>query len=226
MESLSQYDRPRENMIRVIEREAKDTYSYTGKRFFDERVMKAMEKVPRHEFVPEDMRDLAYINGPVSIGHGQTISQPYIVALMTALLSPQPDHKVLDVGTGSGYQAAILSRLVNTVYSVEIVSSLAEQAKSRFQALGYHNIKVNIDDGYAGWLDESPYDGIVVAAATPVIPIALVQQLNPGGIMVLPLGDPNKYQELITVNKTMQGEISTRSILPVSFVPMVGGDNS
>lgn len=209
-------------MLRVIEQEARHTRGYIGKSEFDPRVMKAMDEVPRHEFVPENARAFAYDNTPVYIGHGQTISQPYIVALMTDLLSPKPGHKILDIGTGSGYQAAILSRLVSRVYSIEIISTLAEQARSLFDTLGYRNIEVNNDDGYGGWQEYSPYDGIVVAAATPIIPSALVRQLKPGGTLVLPLGSPHFNQELVTVKKSLQGELSTRYVLPVSFVPMVG----
>ena len=163
------FSKQQREMIRVIEEEAAYATAYTGKATIDSRVLQAMATVPRHEFVPKAMQCFAYENGPLYIGHGQTISQPYIVALMTDLLMPQPEHRILDVGTGSGYQAAVLSLLVKQVYSVEIVESLAASAKQRLLHLGYHNIQVKNGDGTQGWEAHSPYDGIVVAAATPII---------------------------------------------------------
>jgi len=222
MVKLIGYDIERKKMLSVIREEARETFMYTGKKAFDERILKVMGSLPRHEFIPRGVRAFAYDNSPVYIGHGQTISQPYIVALMTDLLSPEPFHKVLDIGTGSGYQAAILSRLVDKVYSMEIVRPLAEKAIQRFHDLEYDNIDVKVGDGYDGWPEKAPFDSIIVAAATPVIPIALVRQLKPGGVLVLPLGEAFNYQQLVAVHKSLQGEISTRYVLPVSFVPMVG----
>ena len=186
----------------------------------NERVLAAMRKIPRHEFVPENMRDRAYADSPLPIGKGQTISQPYIVALMTQLVDPQRQHKVLDVGTGSGYQAAVLAELTDNVYSIEIVESLANAARDRLQKLGYRNISVRHGDGYHGWQSEAPFDVIVVAAAPDHIPQALIDQLAPGGRMVIPVGD--FYQELMMVEKDQNGKITKREIIPVAFVPMTG----
>ncbi len=211
----------RQEMIRVIKEEAAYTYAYTGKKSIDSVILQVMAEIPRHEFVPKAMWPYAYANGPLYIGSGQTISQPYIVALMTDLLSPEPGHTVLDIGTGSGYQAAILSRLVKQVHSVEIVETLALEAKTRLHRLGYDNIEIKIGDGAQGWEEHSPFDGIVVAAATPFVPPNLVAQLKPGGKLVMPLGSSNKAQELIVVEKKENGETDQRYVLPVIFVPLV-----
>lgn len=184
------------------------------------RVIAAMQRVPRHEFVPADMRNLAYADTPLPIGDGQTISQPYIVALMTQLADPQVDHKTLDVGTGSGYQAAVLAELTKSVYSIEIVESLAEEARTRLQTLGYANVNVRHGDGYHGWPSEAPFDVIIVAAAPDHIPQALVDQLAPGGKMVIPVGD--HYQKLMVVEKEQDGTVVQHVVAPVAFVPMTG----
>ena len=215
------FSKQQREMIRVIEEEAAYATAYTGKATIDSRVLQAMATVPRHEFVPKAMQCFAYENGPLYIGHGQTISQPYIVALMTDLLMPQPEHRILDVGTGSGYQAAVLSLLVKQVYSVEIVESLAASAEQRLLHLGYHNVQVKNGDGTQGWEAHSPYDGIVVAAATPITPLQLIAQLKPGGKLVLPLGLANRTQELVVIEKQADGEFHQRYILPVAFVPLV-----
>ncbi len=208
-------------MLQTIEEEVRYTQSYLGIDQLDPRVMKAMAEVPRHEFVPAERRLFAYDNGPLYIGHGQTISQPYIVAVMTHFVAPQKDHRVLDVGTGSGYQAAVLSRLVKQVYGVERIETLAEQARQRFRELGYDNIQIKVGDGVEGWIEHAPYDGIVVAAAAPYVPTALVAQLKSPGKMVIPLGQPSMSQELVLLEKSETGEISTRNLLPVAFVPLV-----
>ena len=218
--------KPVKRMMQDIERGVELTSSQIGKHALDPRVMAAMKQVPRHEFVPADAQAYAYEDGPVSIGHGQTISQPYIVALMTDLLSPEPDHVVLEVGTGSGYQAAILSLLVEQVYSTEIVAPLALAARERLQRLAYANVEVRLADGYHGWVEHAPYDGIIVTAAAPVIPEPLVEQLRPGGRLVIPVGLPHNYQELMLVEKSEDNEVYTKNILGVAFVPLTGEHHS
>jgi len=210
-------------MLADIEREAVYTSSLIGKRELDPRVMAAMGKVPREAFVPPDLKYLAYDNGPLPIGHGQTISQPYIVALMTDLLQPQAEHTVLEVGTGSGYQAAVLSLLVKQVFTIERVAALGEASRVRLQSLGYSNIEYCSGNGYAGWPEHAPYDGIIVTAAASHIPPALVEQLKPGGRLVIPVGLPHMPQELLLVEKDDAGETHTRDILGVAFVPLKDG---
>ncbi len=209
-------------MIDDIAADAAATADYTGRAAFDPRVMAAMAKVPRHEFVPPDEERHAYINSALPIGHGQTISQPYIVALMTDLLEPRPEHVVLEVGTGSGYQAAVLAELVCWVYSVEVIPELAEDARQRLGRLGYRNVTIRAGDGNGGWPDHAPFDGIIVAAAAPGVPDALLAQLRGGGRMVLPIGG-HERQTLVVIEKSAAGEISERSLLPVAFVPLIGG---
>jgi protein-L-isoaspartate(D-aspartate) O-methyltransferase len=209
-------------MLEEIAAEAAATVDDTGRARFDERVMAAMADVPRHAFVPPSEAAHAYVNSALPIGRGQTISQPYIVALMTDLLDPRPDHVVLEIGTGSGYQAAILSRLVRQVYSIEVIPELAVEAQQRLQRLGYRNISVRAGDGNAGWPEHAPYDGIIVTAVAAQIPAALLAQLRNGGRMVVPVGKSGS-QELILVEKSAVGAIGERSILPVAFVPLVGG---
>jgi protein-L-isoaspartate(D-aspartate) O-methyltransferase len=185
--------------------------------------MKAMSSVPRHEFVPKSIRHAAYINRPLPIGYGQTISQPYIVALMTDLLDIDSDAIVLEVGTGSGYQAAILAELVKKVYTIEIIKELGQQAKVRLKVLGYENITVRIGDGYYGLEEHAPFDGIIVTAAANQIPPPLIKQLRPGAKMVIPVGGPFMTQQLMLVEKRKDGEITTKQVLPVLFVPLTGG---
>ena len=188
----------------------------------DPRVLQAMATVPRHALVPAAQLDAAYENRPLPIGHGQTISQPYIVALMTDLLKPEPGDRVLEVGTGSGYQAAVLAQLVERVYSIEIIEPLGEQARRSLAGLGYENIEVRIGDGYFGWDEHAPFDAIVVTAAATHVPPPLVRQLKPGGHMVIPVGSRFMVQQLVMVDKDMDGEVTTRQILPVRFVPLTG----
>ena len=189
-------------------------------RALDTRVLAAMREVPRHAFVPEAVRRQAYENRPLPIGYEATISQPYIVALMTDLLDPRREHRVLEVGTGSGYQAAILSRLVRTVHSIEIVEPLARRAAADLSALGFANVSVRAGDGYAGWPDRAPFDSIIVTAGADHIPQPLVDQLAPGGRMVIPVGpDPDRLQ-LTLVTKDARGRIRKRQVLPVNFVPL------
>ena len=211
----------RQRMIEEIESEVAFTRHMIGRDHLDPRVMAAMREVPRDAFVPPDLREAAFDNGPLPIGHGQTISQPYIVALMTDLLQLRSEHSVLEIGTGSGYQTAILSRLCRQVYSIEVVPELSQAAQQLFQRLGYGNIQTRTGNGYQGWLEYAPYDGIIVTAAAGYIPPALVEQLKPCGRLVIPVGVPYGNQELILAEKNPNGEIHTRDILGVVFVPMV-----
>jgi protein-L-isoaspartate(D-aspartate) O-methyltransferase len=187
----------------------------------DPRVLYAMRAVPRHEFVPAAVREDAYVDSPLPIGHGQTISQPYIVALMTELARPSPADRALEVGTGSGYQAAVLSRMVARVFSVELVEPLAQSAASTLRRLGYGNVTVRNGDGYLGWPDEAPCDIILVTAAPEEVPAALVAQLKPGGRLIVPVGRVYDVQDLQLIEKDAAGRVSTRSVIPVRFVPMV-----
>jgi len=188
----------------------------------DQAVLGAMLAVPRHLFVPEAHRDRAYGDHPLPIGHGQTISQPYIVAFMTELLELEPGDRVLEVGTGSGYQAAVASMLADSVFSVEIVPELAASAASRLDRLGYRDVRVRSADGYFGWEVHAPYDAIFVTAAAGHVPPPLVQQLVPGGRMAIPVGGPFQVQNLVLVEKAADGTVTTRSVLPVQFVPLTG----
>ena len=211
------------DMLDDIEDEVRYTRSLIGKDALDARVMEAMRKVPRDKFVPPDMKSAAFENGPLPIGCGQTISQPYIVALMTDMVAPEAEHRILEIGTGSGYQTAILSQLCHKVYSVEVVEKLGAAAAELFKKLGYHNIETRIGDGYQGWPEHAPYDGIIVTAAATHIPAALVEQLKPGGRMAIPVGLPYSHQELMLVRKDEQGKTLTESVLGVAFVPLVDG---
>jgi protein-L-isoaspartate(D-aspartate) O-methyltransferase len=216
------WDSRRAEMLNAVRAMTRDTADYIGKPFIDARVLMALDKVPRHRFVPMHLKLFAYHNRPLPIGHGQTISQPYIVALMTDLLDPQPQHVVLEVGTGSGYQAAVMSELVRQVYTMEIIADLAEEARERLNTLGYDNIKVRAGDGYYGWPDKAPFDSIIVTAAGNQIPPPLIKQLKVGGRMILPVGDLFSVQHLVLIEKRSEGEIQSRQILPVQFVPLTG----
>lgn len=212
----------RNDMLRDIRWETTQTRGHIGKDSLDERIMVAMADVPRETFVPEGLRHRAFDNGPLPIGHGQTISQPYIVALMTDLLNPGPDNVILEIGCGSGYQAAILSRLVKQVYSLEIIPTLAAEAASRLEQLGYDNVEVRCADGYTGLPEHAPYDGIIVTAAAPHVPPALVAQLKHGARLVIPVGGPGLAQNLKLIEKRVDGDIEERDVLSVSFVPFTG----
>lgn len=193
-----------------------------GQNGFDERVLQALADVERHEFVPDRLHSQAYANHPLPIGHGQTISQPYIVALMTDLAAADEDDVVLEVGTGSGYQAAVLAKLVSQVYSIEIIEPLAEQAQQRLKRLGYENVTTRLGDGYFGWDEHAPFDAIVVTAAATHVPPPLIAQLKPGGRMVIPVGGRFTVQYLLLLEKTEAGEVLTRQITAVRFVPLTG----
>jgi protein-L-isoaspartate(D-aspartate) O-methyltransferase len=221
--AADEYALQRQQMIDAIENDVEKTSKYLDKQSLDASVLRAMNAVPRHEFVPPGVRAQAYENRPLPIGHGQTISQPYIVALMTDLLAPEADHSVLEIGTGSGYQAAVLSKLVAQVYSIEIIEPLAKTTTGLFKKLGYNNIETRIADGYDGWPQYAPFDSIIVTAAISHIPPPLVQQLKKGGRMVIPVGTRFQTQYLTLVEKDMQGKVTTRQLLPVYFVPFTGG---
>ena len=212
-----------QQLIRDIESEVNYTQSMIGKDHLDDRVMSVMGEVPRDRFVPDDLQYAAFDNGPLPIGFGQTISQPYIVALMTDMLELEPDHTVLEIGTGSGYQTAVLSRLCKKVYSMEVVKELSEAAAGRLRAMGYTNIETCVGNGYQGWPEHAPYDSIIVTAAASYIPPALIEQLRPGGILAIPVGVPYGRQDLLRVTKDAQGETRTENVLAVAFVPLVGG---
>ena len=217
-----EYGSKRERMIRAIEGDVRATSRKLGKTQLNKSVMKAMATVPRHEFVPRRLRHAAYENRPLPIGYGQTISQPYIVALMTDLLDVDGDDIVLEVGTGSGYQAAILAQLVNKIYTIEIIKDLGEQAKERLANLAYQNIAVHIGDGYYGLEQLGPFDGIIVTAAANHVPPPLIKQLRPGGKMVIPVGGAFMTQQLLLLEKRQDGKILTKQVLPVIFVPLTG----
>lgn len=189
----------------------------------DEAVLSAMHAVPRHEFVPSAQRRHAYADSPLPIGYGQTISQPYIVAAMTEMLQLDTNSVVLEVGTGSGYQAAVLSPIVRQVYTIEIIEELGRTARERLSRLGYDNVEVKVGDGYEGWPEHAPYDGIIVTAASSHIPPPLIEQLKVGGRMIIPVGPPMMVQHLISVKKNEDGTIVQRSVMPVRFVPLTGG---
>lgn len=212
-----------QRLLREIESEARDTVSWTGRATYSDRVMLAMASVPRHEFVPEWEMPFAYANRPLGIGHGQTISQPYIVAVMTDFLDLKEDDRVLEVGTGCGYQAAVLAETAGQVFTMEFVPELAELARLRLRRLGYRNVTVRVGDGYRGWPEEAPFDAIMVTAAPPEIPVVLGEQLKTGGRMVIPVGLRNETQMLYRCVKQADGTLSKEGKLPVAFVPMVEG---
>lgn len=209
-ETEEDFQKQREVMVR---------YQIEARGITNLRVLEAMRKVERHRFVPSEVRALAYTDGPLPIGEGQTISQPFIVALMTEALNLEGGEKVLEIGTGSGYQAAILAELAKEVYTIEIIPSLAEQAERRLKELNYKNIKVKIGDGFLGWKEFSPFDGIIVTCAPPQVPLPLIEQLKEGGRIVIPVGE--EFQELKILEKK-DGHIIEKGIIPVRFVPMTG----
>lgn len=216
------YRLARETLIQQIEDDVRATSLYLGQEALDPRVLQALATVPRHEFVPPELKSLAYQNQPLPIGHGQTISQPYIVAIMTELIKVDAHSRVLEIGTGSGYQAAILAQIADKVYSIEIIKPLADSAAERLHRLGYHNVFTMQGDGYYGWEQHAPFDAIIVTAAASHIPPPLIKQLKPGGRMIIPVGSRFMAQELLLVRKSAAGEITTQQILPVRFVPLTG----
>jgi protein-L-isoaspartate(D-aspartate) O-methyltransferase len=213
----------RARMVAEVEAMYAETRSETGLARMSPAVQRAMGKVERHRLVPPGEASRAYRNHPLPIGSGQTISQPYIVALSTDLLKADSNSVVLEVGTGSGYQAAVLAEIVSRVYSIEIVAALGNEARKRLEELGYGNIEVRIGDGYKGWPEKAPFDGIVVTAAAPRVPQALVEQLKPGGRMVIPVGGEGEIQHLKLLTKRADGGVDEKRVLPVRFVPLVPG---
>lgn len=218
------FEKQRREMIADIEAGFAVTSHLTGRERLDDRVRNALTRVHREDFVPPARRADAFRDGALPVGHGQTISQPYMVALMTDLLDLNEDSKVLEIGTGTGYQAAILSCLARQVYSIERIPELADSARDRLEDLGYRNVKVRCGDGYLGWPEQAPFDAIVVTAAAPSIPPKLLEQLRPGGRMVIPVGMPASHQELILVTRDLEGKTENRSLIAVAFVPMIEGN--
>jgi protein-L-isoaspartate(D-aspartate) O-methyltransferase len=207
-------------MLGEIAADVREVAHVLGRDTLAPRVMQAMARIPRHEFVPGPHRSAAYANHALSIGHGQTISQPFIVALMTDLLDVDERSVVLEVGTGSGYQTAVLAAIVKRVYSIEVIGDLAEQARGRLARLGCHNVEIRTGDGYQGWPEQAPFDAIIVTAAAPEVPPRLLEQLRPGGRLVIPVGAPYETQWLTVMEKGEDGEAHSRRILAVAFVPL------
>ncbi|MFI3156617.1 MAG: protein-L-isoaspartate(D-aspartate) O-methyltransferase [Methylococcaceae bacterium] len=214
--------RQRYALVEIIKAEVMDTREFLNQKSLDQRVIDALLKVPRHEFVPDSERPYAYKNRPLSIGFGQTISQPYIVAIMTDLLKLKKTDRVLEIGTGSGYQAAILAELVDGVYTMEIIEPLAVCAAENLKRAGYDAVHSRIGDGYYGWQEAAPFDAIVVTAVAGHVPPPLIKQLKPGGRMIIPVGAQFMTQYLVLLTKDANGKVTTRQILPVSFVPFTG----
>ena len=212
-----------ETMLDAIARDAQETGALTGRPEFSDAVMEAMRTVPREAFVPKAEAAFAWENRPLPIGHGQTISQPYIVALMTELLDVEPGARILETGTGCGYQTAVLCTLGATVYSIEVVEPLATAAAARLADLGYAQATVRAGDGSGGWPEHAPYDGIIVTAAAPSVPPALVDQLKPGACLLIPVGRAAMTQHLQRIRKRADGSCETTAVLPVAFVPLTGG---
>ena len=221
-ESADKYAYLRAKLIRQIESNVRATSRYLNKKALDSRVMQAMTAVPRHKFVPNRLIPYAYNNRPLPIGEGQTISQPYIVAIMTDLLKLKPSDVVLEIGTGSGYQAAVLAELAEQVYTIEIIEPLQKSATKRLADLGYSNVTTQLGDGYYGWPEQAPFDAIMVTAAAGQVPPPLIRQLKSGGRMVIPVGGAFMTQFLLLIEKHADDSISTRQILPVRFVPFTG----
>lgn len=217
----TRWQRRCDRLMTEIDAELRATARYTGRDHLSGRVEAAMRKVPRHRFVPLWSRASAYENHPLSIGHGQTISQPYIVALMTELLDLRPTDAVLEIGTGCGYQTAVLAELAARVCSIEVVPELLEKAKATLADLGYAHIDARVGNGYAGWPESTTFDAIIVTAAAPEVPDALLAQLGEGGRMVIPVGQPGATQDLLRLERQPDGEVAGRPVLPVAFVPMV-----
>ena len=213
----------REQLLEEIDGDARETARLTGRARLSPRVRAALAGVAREAFLPESERRLAYLNTALPIGHGQTISQPFVVAIMTELLDLAPGDRVLEIGTGSGYQAAVLAELAAEIYTIEVVAALGRAASERLAALGYKNVQVRIGDGNDGWPEQAPFDAIIVTAAAPEVPRALIDQLKPGGRMVIPIGSWPHGQILTRIVKAQDGTIAKSEHLPVAFVPFVAG---
>ncbi|MCC7461631.1 MAG: protein-L-isoaspartate(D-aspartate) O-methyltransferase [Gammaproteobacteria bacterium] len=214
------YEAQRTALVHTIDAQVRATRSHTGRARLDARVRTAIGRVPRHEFVPESLRAYAYDNRPLPIGAGQTVSQPYIVALMTELADLRPDARVLEIGTGSGYQAAVLAEIAAHVHTIEIIEMLGQRARHTLERLGYRNVTVRIGDGYRGWPDAAPFDAILVTAAPETVPQPLIEQLKVGGRLVIPVGPQERVQSLQVIEKRPDGTVSRTSVLPVQFVPL------
>ena len=221
--AVDNFDAQRSRMIAEIEVMTRETHRETGRAVLSPRVVAALRNVDRHRFVPPSQVAEAYDNRPLAIGAGQTISQPFIVALMTDLLNIGPGDRVLEIGTGSGYQAAILAEIAGAVYTIEIIESLALKAASALRAAGYRNVHTRIGDGYAGWPEAMPFDAIIVTAAAPEVPQPLIDQLRTGGHLVIPVGAPRGAQSLYVIHKDIRGTITRRNVLDVRFVPLTRG---
>jgi protein-L-isoaspartate(D-aspartate) O-methyltransferase len=219
---LEYFEEQRREMVAAIRAITEDV-SAVGKPALDERVLRAMAKVPRHEFVPVEVQAYAYLNRPLPIGFDKTISQPLIVAVMTDLLEPKPDDVVLEIGTGLGYQSAVLAEVVGRVYSVEIIDELAHRAVQRLKQQGYTNVEIRVGNGYSGWPEHAPFDKVIVTAAPDLIPPPLINQLKAGGRMVIPVGLPDA-QQLLLAEKDLNGRIATKEIMPVLFSLLEGAD--
>ena len=217
-----QHELMRQQMIAEVVADVVFLTPQIGKSALDSRVIDVMGRIPRHEFVPIELRAYSYINSPLPVGYGKTVSQPFIVALMTDLLEPRAGDTVLEVGAGVGYQAAILSELVKQVYSIDIIEELALDTRKRLRRLGYRNIEIGVGNGYYGWSEHAPYDKIMVTAAPDLIPAPLIAQLKPGGRMVVPTGIPDK-QQLMVLEKSADGKLATREVLPVRFSELEEG---
>jgi len=220
-----QHELMREQMVAEVVEDAVFLTQQLGKSAFNARVIEAMGRTPRHEFVPVELQAYSYINSPLPVGYGKTVSQPFIVALMTDLLEPQAGDSVLEVGAGVGYQAAVLSELVKQVYSIEIIDELALETRRRLARLGYRNIEVGVGNGYYGWSEHAPYDKIIVTAAPDLIPPPLIGQLKPGGKLVIPTGIPDR-QQLVVLEKSADGKLGTREVLPVRFSELEEGEGA
>jgi protein-L-isoaspartate(D-aspartate) O-methyltransferase len=219
-----QHELMRQQMVAEVVADAVFLTAQLGKAALDSRVIEVMGRIPRHEFVPVELQAYSYINSPLPVGYGKTVSQPFIIALMTDLLEPRADDTVLEVGAGVGYQAAILSELVKQVYSIDIIEELAIDTRRRLDRLGYRNVEIRIGNGYYGWSEHAPFDKIIVTAAPDLIPPPLIAQLKPGGRMVIPTGIPEK-QQLMVLEKSADGRLATREVLPVRFSELEeGGD--
>jgi protein-L-isoaspartate(D-aspartate) O-methyltransferase len=210
-------------MVRIVADDVRATADYLGTEALDERVLDALGRVPRHAFVPPERRSEAYENRPLPIGWGQTISQPYIVAVMTHLLALEPGDRVFELGTGSGYQAAILAELGAEVFTMEIIEPLGERAAETLRGQGYPQVSARVGDGYDGWPEQAPFDAVIVTAAGDHVPPPLIQQLRPGGRLVMPVGSRFLTQQLTLVEKGEDGSLTSRALLPVAFVPLTGG---
>lgn len=217
-----QHELMRQQMIAEVVADAVFLTPQIGKSSFDARVIEVMGRIPRHEFVPVELQAYSYINSPLPVGYGKTVSQPFIIALMTDLLEPHAGDTVLEVGAGVGYQAAILSELVKQVYSIELIEELALETRRRLRRLGYRNIEVGVGNGYYGWSEHAPFDKIMVTAAPDLIPPPLISQLKPGGRIVIPTGIPDK-QQLVVLEKSADGKLTTREVLAVRFSELEEG---